>query len=166
MQLNQPGPAVRWRTSSDGPQATLFQGRHPPSNLGVIRARQRTCRTHSNRCSRQKNPAQSEGHGKNGEARHKQGHGNESGNVTGKCSHDQLLLIPYVYYVCSIFVPLSITFVANSRYRAFSIIQRQETSTGADKCVRDCQTGTDGPANKKPGRRRPGSQLLHLSKEA
>jgi hypothetical protein len=51
----------------------------------------------------------SEGHRENGKAGDKQGHGNESGNVTGECGHDQLLCIPSMYYLCSTFVPLSIT---------------------------------------------------------
>jgi len=33
----------------------------------------------------------SERHRENGEAGHEERHGNESGNVTGKCGHDQLL---------------------------------------------------------------------------
>jgi len=52
-------------------------------------------------------------HRKNSKGRHKQRHGNKSGNVTGKCGHDQLLLIPFMFLYCSIFVPSSSAFDLN-----------------------------------------------------
>jgi hypothetical protein len=48
-------------------------------------------------------------HRNHGKAGNKQRHGNESGKIAGECSHSQLLCIPSMYYLCSTFVPLSIT---------------------------------------------------------
>ncbi|WP_339761668.1 hypothetical protein [uncultured Hoeflea sp.] len=57
-------------------------------------------------------------HRKNSKGRHKQRHGNKSGNVTGKCGHDQLLLIPFMFSSCSIFVPSSSAFDSNNFQQA------------------------------------------------
>ncbi|MCC0033697.1 MAG: hypothetical protein H6887_00360 [Hoeflea sp.] len=106
------------------------------------------------------NPVDSEGHRKDGEARHKQGHGNESGNVTGKCSHDQLLFIPYVYYVCSIFVLLSIVFMAIFRDRCSPAIPRP-TAPAQGRAA--CQTPWRRSAtNKKARALAPGLSIFAL----